>query len=186
MRISVSNIMIYRVLFVTQYYDWKLCLYSFPIEVIILQVTWTLLLQHVLLKKWNYQNFVWVQQTPSHHWETFWMYELIVSLISPCYSFRDKDAIFGTCGWRNCLERPQNTVNHQRKHHSLWNSCIAAPAISTIFVFSVFCVSLNHFNQYLSYPLGKKGCYTLGWCVFLWLFLLHQSARSKDRLFGVM
>ena len=37
------------------------------------------------------------------------------------------------------------------------------------------------------YTLGKKGCYTPGWCVFLWLFLFHQSVRSKDRLlFGVI
>ena len=41
-------------------------------------------------------------------------------------------------------------------------------------------------HEYIRYTLGKKGCYTPGWCVFLWLFLFHQSARSKDRLFGVI
>ena len=27
------------------------------------------------------------------------------------------------------------------------------------------------------YTLGKKDCYTPGWCVFLWLFIFHQSTR---------
>ena len=47
-------------------------------------------------------------------------------------------------------------------------------------------IERGHQSHIFTYTLGKKGCYIPGRCVFLWLFLFHQSARSKDRLFGVI
>ena len=87
-----------------------------------------------------------------------------------------------------------NASQHRNKHSRHAPQELDDYEMIRLFSTTVLCINtviFKHichelFSTSLKYTLGKKGCYTPGWCLFLWLFLFHQSARSKERLFGVI